>query len=123
MTTSLYIWCSVMYLLGHGIDLFLVKIPELRTLWAKSNETFCWNKYWKSDWNVMAGTILVGAALIIGIDEFANIKPAIMNYVKWFFAGAGALASTIIASKFGTAKKYIMNIIDKKTNELDNLKN
>lgn len=120
MSTTTYIWCSVMYLIGHGIDLFLVKIPELRLLWAKSNEKFSWNKYWTSDWNVISGTILVGVALVIGIDEIGNWKPEVMKVVKWFFLGLGALASTVIASKFGTAKKYIMKIIDIKANIVSN---
>lgn len=119
MTTSLYLQCFSMYIIGAAIILFLVTIPELRSLWAKSNERFSWKRYWQSDWNVVVGTILIGVLLIIGIDQLVNWKKGVLDYVKWFFAGGGAFLTPIIASKYGSAKKYILNVIDKKTNIAD----
>lgn len=122
MTTSLYIQCIAMFILGQGIDLFLIKIPELRNLYRKANEGFSWKKYWEGDWNVIVGTFLVGIMFVIGTDQILKLKPAILDYIKWLFAGLGGFGSTIIVSKWSSCKKYIMNIIDTKTNELDDIK-
>lgn len=119
MTLSLYIQCVAMYLLGQAVDLFLLKIPELRTLYRKANEDFCWKKYWQTDWNVIIGTQVVGAMLILGLNELTQWKPQILDYIKWFFGGVGAVGSSIIVSRWSQAKKYIMNVIDNKTNIAD----
>lgn len=119
MTLSLYLQCVAMFILGQAIDLFLFKIPELRKMYANANEDFVWSKYWKSDWNTIVGTQLIGAVLIIGLDQLTHWKPAIVDYTKWFFCGFGAWGSSIVVSKGSAAKKYIMNIIDHKTNVAD----
>jgi hypothetical protein len=119
MTLSLYLQCVAMFILGQAIDLFLFKIPEIRNLYAKANEEFSWNKYWRSDWNTIIGTQLIGAVLIIGLDQLTHWKPGIVDYTKWFFAGFGAWGSSIVVAKGSAAKKYIMNIIDNKTNIAD----
>jgi len=120
MTTSLYLQCALMFILGQAIDLFLIKIPEYRELFRKANEDFNWNRYWKSDWNVIIGTLIVGAVLIVGADQILKLKPAVLDYIKWVFAGAGAIGSAIIVSQWSKCKKYIIDIIDKKTNIADN---
>lgn len=123
MTTSLYIQCIAMFLLGQGVDLFLMKIPEYRTLYRKANEDFSWGKYWSSDWNVIVGTILFGAICVIGTDQILNLKPSVLYYIKWVFAGLGGMGSAIIVSKWSSCKKYIMDVIDKKTNISDSVTN
>lgn len=120
MSTSLYLQCFGMYIIGALIIFFLVTIPELRALYAKSNEKFSWSRYWQGDWNIIVGTLLVGLVLIIGLDQLVKWKPGVLDYVKWFFAGAGAFLTPIIASKYGTAKKYILKIIDIKANIVSN---
>jgi len=119
MTTSLYLQCAIMYILGQAVDLFLIKIPEYRELFRKANTEFSWGKYWKSDWNVIIGTLIVGAILIVGADEILKLKPAALNYIKYLFAGAGAILSAIIVSQWSKCKKYIIDVIDKKTNIAD----
>jgi len=112
-----------MFILGQAIDLFLFKIPELRKMYATANEDFVWKKYWKSDWNTIVGTQLIGIVLIIGLDQLTHWKPVIIDYTKWFFAGFGAWGSSIVVAKGSAAKKYIMNIIDAKTNVADGIVN
>lgn len=119
MTTSLYLQCIAMFILGQGLDLFLMKIPELRTLWAKSNESFSWKKYWASDWNVIVGTLILCAVCVIGSDQVLKLKPAIVDYIKWLFVALGGFGSSVIVTKWGSAKKYILDVIDKKTNIAD----
>lgn len=119
MTLSLYLQCVAMFICGQAVDLFLLKIPELRALYRKANEDFNWKKYWQSDWNVIVGTQIVGAMVVLGLNEIVQWKPAILDYVKWFFGGLGAVGSAIIVSKWSGCKKYIMSIIDNKTNIAD----
>ena len=119
MTTSLYIQCIAMFIGGQALDLFLMKIPELRTLWAKSNESFSWKRYWQSDWNVIIGTLVLCAICVIGLDQIVQAKPNVINYIKWLFVAIGGFGSSVIVSKWGSAKKYILDIIDKKTNIAD----
>jgi len=123
MSISLYLQCVAMFILGQAIDLFLFKIPELRKMYATANEDFVWKKYWKSDWNTIVGTQLTGIVLIIGLDQLTHWKPVIIDYTKWFFAGFGAWGSSIVVAKGSAAKKYIMNIIDAKTNVADGIVN
>lgn len=120
MTTSLYLQCIAMFILGQSLDLFLMKIPELRTLYAKTNEQFCWSKYWKSDWNVVCGTLALCAILVIGQDQLLKLKPAIADYLKWLYVAMGGFGSSVIVSKWGSAKKYILSIIDIKANIVSN---
>lgn len=121
MTISLYLQCVAMFLLGQATDLFLIKIPEYKKLYNKANEDFSWKKYWQSDWFLIIGTQVVGAMLIIGLDQVIYWKPGILEYVKWFFAGVGLGGSSLILSKWSQCKKYIMAIIDFKTNKADGL--
>lgn len=119
MTTSLYIQCIAMYILGQFIHLFLIKIPEYKKLWKTANEQFSMKKYWETDWNVVVGTLLIGIMLVIGVDQLLNLKPEVLKWVKWFFAGMGGFGSAIIVSKWSTAYKFITGIIDQKTNIAD----
>lgn len=123
MTLSLYLQCTLMFLLGQAVDLFLIKIPEYRQLYRKANEEFVWSKYWASDWNVIVGTQAFGAICILGLDQIINWKPFILDYAKWFFAGLGGFGSGIIVAKWSSCKKYIMNVIDNKTNIADGVTN
>lgn len=122
MTTSLYIQCIAMFILGQAFDLMFSKIPENRKLFVKANEQFSLKKYWASDWNIIVGAFAVGIMLIIGLDQLIKWKPGVLDYVKWFFAGVGALCS-IIAGRWSNCKKYISDIIDRKTNIADSVTN
>lgn len=119
LTFWLYAQCVLMFLLGQAVDLLLIKIPELRKLWSKSNEAFSWKKYWNSDWNVIIGTFALGAMLFLGLDQIIKFKPWVLDWVKWICGGAGFMMSSIIVSRASRAKKFIMSIIDKKTNIAD----
>lgn len=111
-----------MFLLGQIFDLMFSQIPENRKLFKKANEDFSIKKYWASDWNIIIGAAVVGAMLIIGLDQLIKWKPGVLDYVKWFFGGVGALCSTI-SGRWSNCKRYISDIIDKKTNIADSVTN
>ncbi len=109
-----------MFLLGQLIDLFWGQIPSLRNMYKKANEQFSFKKYWSSDWNIICGSLVVGIMLIIGLDQLLAWKPEVVDKIKWLFACIGAMCSTL-AGRWSRSKKYILSIIDKKTNIADNI--
>lgn len=119
MTVKLYLECVGMFLLGQALMLFLFKIPDLQKLYKRANEDFSWKKYWQGDWALIVGTQVLGAMVIIGLDQLVNWKPWILDWVKWWFAGVGALGAELVVSRLSNVKKYIMNVIDRKTNIAD----
>jgi hypothetical protein len=116
MSTSIYIQCAAMYLLGAVLHLFVVKIPAVKKRDKAANIEFSFREYINQEWHIIAGNIALGCLLILGIDELANWKPEIMAAVKWFFAAVGAIGSVTIMSKFSTYEKKVLDIIDVKTN-------
>jgi hypothetical protein len=119
MTTWLYLQCVAMFILGQAFMLFLFKIPELIKLYKKANEGFNWSLYWKGDWYIIIGTQVLGCMLILGLDEIFHWRPNIIYWIKWGFGLVGAIGTEIAVSKLSSAKKYIMNVIDTKTNIAD----
>lgn len=119
MTLSLYLQCVAMYIFGQVLHVLLVKVPAARQRSIIANETFTFGKYWKSDWHLIVANQVFGAMLIIGLDQIANWKPFILEYLKWFFAGLGYVGSSAILAKFSKYEKTLQNVIDIKTNIAD----
>lgn len=57
--------------------------------------------------------------VILGLDQIIHWKPAILDWVKWWFALAGAFGSTVVMSKWSPFEKKLLNVIDVKTNIAD----
>lgn len=115
MTLSLYLQCVGMFLIGQGLTFFFVTTPMLRELYRKAGEEFSMKKYWKDDWNKIIGVQLLGALVILGLDQIIQWKPWVLNGVKWWFAGLGALGD-ILGARWSTYRKTAMTIIDRNTN-------
>lgn len=121
MTLSLYIQCAAMFILGQALHLFLIKIPAVKARTRAANKTYLFKEWWNCDWNIILATAVIGCMAILGLDQLLNWKPAILEYVKWFFAGIGAFGSTIAMSKFSQYEKEITKILDFKANISDNV--
>ena len=119
MTLSLYLQCVLMFILGQAAHLFLVKVPSIKERCRAANKKFTWKEWWDCDWNVIIGTQIIGALIIIGLDQVLHWKPQILEYVKWFFAGMGAFGSTIAMAKMSQFEKSINGLIDIKSNVSD----
>lgn len=119
MTQSLYLQCVAMYILGQALHLFVIKIPSVKKRDRAANLEFSFKEYWKQEWNIIIGNQVLGAVVIIGLDQLVAWKPFILDYVKWFFVAVGAVGSTVIMSKFSTYEKKVLNIVDVKTNVAD----
>lgn len=121
MTTSLYVQCVAMLILGQLAQIFLMKIPDIKKQAKIANAQFIWKDWWNADWNLVIGTAILGALAIVGIDELAHWKPEILEYVKWFFAAIGALGSYVVMAKMSKYAAYFNGVIDTKTNIADGI--
>jgi hypothetical protein len=119
MTTSLYIQCVAMFILGQAAHLFLIKIPAVKARCRAANKPFTWKEWWNCDWNVVIGTQIIGALFIIGLDQFLNWKPQVLDYIKWFFAFVGASGSAIAMAKWSQYEKGLTALLDIKSNVSD----
>lgn len=123
MTTSNYLWCAIMFVLGQLLDFLWVQIPYYKNLWKTSNEEFSMKKFWKADWNVLMGTAVFGLILLIAADKVPELifhKKIDYTFFPIIFAALGGFGVSIAMNKWGSTKKYIEDIIDKKTNIADN---
>lgn len=119
MTTSLYIQCVAMFILGQLLQLFWMKIPSVKKRAKAANYKFSWKEYWAEDWTLVIGTNILGAMIVFGLDQLVHWKPYILEYVKWFFAGIGYFASSAVLSKLSSYEKVLTNVIDIKTDIAD----
>ena len=119
MTLSLYIQCVAMFIGGQLLQLFWLKIPSLKKRAKAANYKFSIKEYWAEDWYLIAGTEVLGAMVIIGLNEITHWKPEIIDVVKWFFGGIGAFGSSVILSKLSAYEKKLSEVIDVKTNISD----
>lgn len=121
MTLSLYLQCVAMLILGQLLQIFIIKIPDIKSRAKLANQLFIWKDWWASDWNLVIGTAILGAIAVIGLDQLVVWKPEILEYVKWFFAGIGFFGSTLVMAKYSQYAKYFNGVIDVKTNLADGL--
>ena len=121
MTLSIYIQCVIMLILGQALQVFIIKIPDIKSRAKLANQQFIWKDWWASDWNLVIGTAILGAIVIVGLDQLIHWKPEILEYVKWFFAGLGFFGSTVVMAKYSQYSKYFNQVIDVKTNIADGL--
>lgn len=121
MTHLMYLFCVAMYVLGQGLLLFWFTIPQLKEKCRIANKVFTLKEWWECDRTMVIGNMIFGAILVLGIDELVHWKPGVLDYIKWFFAIAGAFGPTIVQEKWGSFKKGISNLIDIKSNIADTL--
>ena len=108
-----------MFILGQAAHLMLVKIPAIKKRSKAVNKVFYLKDWWNADWNVIVGTQIIGAMLILGLDQIVTWRPGVLDYVKWFFAGMGAFGSTIAMAKASQFEKSLTGLMDVKANVSD----
>lgn len=121
MTHLLYLECVLMFVLGQAAHLFLIKVPAIKERCRVANKAFQWHEWWGCDWNVIVGTQVIGALVILGLDEIITWKPEVLTYVKWFFSLLGAFGSTVAMAKMSQFEKSLNKIVDVKTDIADGL--
>jgi hypothetical protein len=119
ITTFLLFQCILMFICGQVVHLLLVKMPAIKKRARSVNKKFYFKEWWNEDWNIIIGTQFIGAMFIIGLDQFLNWKPDVLEYIKWFFAAVGAFGSTVAMSRFSHYEKMITGLTDIKSNIAD----
>lgn len=118
MNYFIYTICGFLGLLA----VVLINAIQLQTSAIKANIEFSFEKYLKKD----ALSILLSAVAVVSwlllFSEAAQQSPRIQNMVRLTFFAMGGLGSWIIQTFFGNTRKWINNIVDHKTNELDKIK-
>jgi uncharacterized integral membrane protein len=120
MTQHLFLTCFLAGTLGILLQIFVVKLPSLKTKSEAANRPFVVSEYFKDDWMSIVGSFLALAILIVCLDELINFKPSVVDYIKWLFAFVGFTGSSLIQAAFSVTNKKIMQVIDEKTNIADN---
>lgn len=121
MTLSLYLQCVAMFICGQLLQLFWLKIPSLKKRAKAANFKFSPSDYWKEEWYLIIGTEILGAMLIIGLDQFIHWKPEVLDYIKWFFGAIGAFGSSVVLSKLSSYEKKLTEVINIKTDHSDSV--
>jgi hypothetical protein len=93
-------------------------IPQIRQLAAVANHDFDPKEYWKKSWNIHVGLQILGTIVFLVLDQIIHWKPQILT-MMWWISPVFGMMGTAIASRFGTYRKFFMNILDKKANLLD----
>jgi hypothetical protein len=118
-TFEQYAICVAMFILGQAAHLFLIKIPAVKTRCRAANKSFYFKEWINSDWNIIVGTQVIGALVLLGLKEVITWKPGVIEYVRWFFAGIGAFGSTIAMAKGSQFEKSLTGLLSMKSNVSD----
>ena len=119
MTFNDYLICVIMSILGQAAHLFLLKIPAIKQRSRAANKTFYFKEWWAADWNVIIGTQVLIAMLVLGLKEFLYWKPGVAEYVRWFFGLFGAFGSVVAMAKGSSFEKNLVGLLDVKSNIAD----
>lgn len=99
----------------------LTKMASLKKDFETANERFSAKKYFERDWIAIAMSIVAVVIAAYCVDELLQYKPAIAQWIKFFFVTVGVMGSWALQSALGKSKKFIRNIVDEKTNIADNV--
>lgn len=118
-TFEQYAICVAMFILGQAAHLFLIKIPAVKARCNAANKIFYFKEWFNCDWNIIIGTQVIGALVLLGLKEVITWKPGVIEYVRWFFAGIGAFGSTIAMAKGSQFEKSLTGLLSMKSNVSD----
>lgn len=100
----------------------LLKAKDLTDYAAKANVYFSFLDYLRKDWIAVSLSLASLAFWFLIFPEVALNYPKIENWIRISFGISGLFGSYIIQKFFSKGKSYISNIIDKKTNIADSIK-
>lgn len=121
MNSEIYFKCVIACLLGN-ICHITWKMFQLHRDYKKANEVFNVNKYFSGDWPAILVDIIFSFAVVYVADELIGHSEYLLNKIKIFFLFVGFSGSFVFHSLMSVSEKKLRQIIDTKTNELDELK-
>lgn len=118
LTWQLYALYIVLFILGQALTIFWWDIPEVQKLAKVANYEFNWKEYWHKSWNMIIGLQILGIIVFLVLDQIVHWKPQLMTKLWWIAPLFGMIGSGI-GGRFGTYRKKILGVIDRKTDILD----
>lgn len=118
MSMHLYLACFAIALIGMALHIAL-KMKSLQDKARAANVVFKSRQYFADDWLSITGSLLTIFMFLLFIDNVLKWKPALIDFVKIFFAFVGYTGSDIASRLFGVLNTKINSVIDQKSNALD----
>jgi hypothetical protein len=99
----------------------LNKMQSCKKDFKVANEQFVLKKFLKDELIAMLMSLIFIILMAMTVKEWIHVKPIVENYVTVIFALGGAIGSYAFLVFLGGSKKYIRDIVDKKTNIADGI--
>lgn len=119
MTLQTYLWCFIAGLLGIGLHIWAVKLPNIKAQAKVGNIPFSYSKYFQDDLPAILSSAITVAIFLVILDELVAFKPAVIPFLKAGFIFVGFTGSSILIALLGKASKRVNNIVDAKTDIAD----
>lgn len=110
------------YLIAALLGLLFVilhKIQATKKDFNVANQPFVLKKFFEKEFVAILMSIIVIVLMAITVNEWMYVSPAVEKYVTIIFAMGGAIGSWAFLMFLGGSKKFIRQVIDKKTNIAD----
>jgi hypothetical protein len=120
MTTILFFECFLIGLLGIAFQT-MIKIKLLNDKAKAANVAFKVKDYFTQDYPTIILNLIVLCVCILSFDEIMKFKPAILDYVKFFYFFVGFTGAAIFNALLSNVNKKLMKTIDEKTNVADGM--
>ncbi len=115
-------WINIIsWILGVAF-VTLTKLRSLQVLTGKANVCFSYKKYFEQEAVGIITSLLSIAIWQVLFSEVAVKYPQLDTFIKTSFFLMGASGAWIIQKLLGKTQSWINAKIDKKTNELDEIK-
>lgn len=118
LTLNMYALYIGTFILGQALTVFWYDIPQVRKLAKINNDDFDWKRYWRTSWNMIIGLQILGTIVFLTLDQIIHWRPNLLGQMWWISPVFGIIGSGI-GAQFGSYRKQLLNIIDKKTNIAD----
>lgn len=99
----------------------LNKMQSCKKDFKVANEEFVISRFFKDELIAILMSLTFIVLMAITVKEWIHVKPIVEDYVTVIFALGGAIGSYAFLVFLGGSKKYIRQIVDKKTNIADGI--
>lgn len=97
-------------------------LNSVKQLAQKANQPFVFKKYLEAESIAIISGLIPIAIWALIYNEVGQAVPQAVIYVRLSFVFIGAAGAWLLTLFLGKSKKWIRNVIDEKTNELDEVK-
>lgn len=120
VTLNMYVLYISTFILGQAVAIFWYDIPQVRKLARINNDDFDWKRYWRTSWNMIIGLEFLGTIIFLTLNQIIQWRPGLLGQMWWMSPVFGMIGSGI-GAQFGSYRKGILNILDRKTNIADGI--